>query len=112
MVPATGDGLVATGCYSEPVPHAPAAHGEGVQIRDANRPTGAATVLATAGELVNPAFLIRHPSLPVLYVGSESWTAAGAVSSLIFSPDFTTILASVTLPSGGDQPCYLTVVSS
>ncbi len=112
MADLSGRALLGVGSYSDPVPHGPQAHGRGLEILDLDQDSGDAIVLFTSADLVNPGFFIRHPSLPVVYVGSESWTAAGTVTSLRFSPDFRTLLATETLPSGGDLPCYLSVVGS
>jgi 6-phosphogluconolactonase len=104
--------VVCVGCYSQPVPHALEAHGDGLQILDIELSTGLATPLLEYGSLANPAFVCAHPSLPVVYVLSEVWTGPGTVCSLRLTPDRRTLLGRADLPSYGDMPAYASVVDS
>jgi 6-phosphogluconolactonase len=43
------------------------ARGDGITVWQVNDTTGDLTLVQTVGDLVNPSFLLRHPTLPVLY---------------------------------------------
>lgn len=43
------------------------ARGDGITVWQMNETTGDLTLVQTVGDLVNPSFLLRHPTLPVLY---------------------------------------------
>lgn len=43
------------------------ARGDGITVWSVNDATGDLTQVQTVGDLVNPSFLLRHPTLPVLY---------------------------------------------
>lgn len=102
---------LAVGCYSEPVPHAPSAHGKGVELLEVDLAGGAARSTVDYDVVPNPAFLAPHPTLPVLYVLSEVWTGApGTVSALRFTDDWAELLSRTELPSGGLVPSYVSVV--
>jgi 6-phosphogluconolactonase len=101
---------LAVGSYSEPVPHAPSAHGKGVQVIGLDLAGGTATTLLEYGALPNPAFVQPHPTLPVLYVISEVWTGApGTVSAMRFSDDWAELVSRTELPTGGFVPSYVSV---
>ena len=56
--------------------------------------------------LESPSWLVRHPSLPVLYAANE--TASGAVTALSFSASGAlSVLGSAE--TGGAHPCHLAV---
>ena len=83
--------------------------GKGIYRAPWNAATGSLGAAELAVQTARPAFLARHPSLPVIYaVNSESGPAAGVSS---FSLD--TANAGLTLinevGSGGDGPCFVSV---
>lgn len=43
------------------------ARGDGITVWSVDDATGVLTLVQTVGDLVNPSFLLRHPTLPVLY---------------------------------------------
>lgn len=43
------------------------ARGDGITVWQVDDTTGDLTLVQTVGDLVNPSFLLRHPTLPVLY---------------------------------------------
>jgi len=101
---------VAVGCYSEPVGHAPTAHGRGVAIVDLDLVSREATTTFEYAAIANPAFLQPHPTLPVLYVLSEVWTGEpGSVTALRFGPGWTEPVTRTDLPSGGQVAAYVSV---
>jgi 6-phosphogluconolactonase len=104
--------LVCTGSYSEPVPHAPTAHGKGLQFLEVDTATGDAVTVLEYDAVVNPAFVAVHPSMPVLYLMSESWTAPGSVAAVRFSADFRSVESMTQLATGGDVPSYTAVIGS
>src|SRR4051794_37111061 len=111
MAPTAGSRiLLCTGSYSEPVPHAPTAHGKGVQILELDPESGDAVTVLEFGDVVNPAFVAVHPSLPVLYLMSERWAAPGFVAAVRLSPDFRSVVSMTQLATGGDTPSYAAVV--
>jgi 6-phosphogluconolactonase len=65
-------------------------------------------------EAVNPSFLARHPTKPVLYAVSETSSGpgkSGSVMAFAVAPDGT--LEKINeQPSGGSDPCYVSVTTS
>ena len=43
------------------------ARGDGITVWSVDATSGDLTLVQTVGDLVNPSFLLRHPTLPVLY---------------------------------------------
>lgn len=103
-------GLLCVGSYSEPVSHSRTAHGRELQILHVDLSTGGQQVRFQSQGLVNPAFVAVHPTLPVVYAVSESWTAPGLVTSLRFTDDFARLAERRELPTGGQVPSYVSVV--
>jgi 6-phosphogluconolactonase len=91
--------LVFVGCYTGDA-------GKGTGITTLSRsPSGELTEIATLA-LESPSWLVRHPSLPVLYAANE--TASGAVTALSFSASGAlSVLGSAE--TGGAHPCHLAV---
>ena len=101
---------VAVGCYSQPIGHAPDAHGKGVLILEIDLASGEATTTVEYAAIANPAFLQPHPTLPVLYVVSELWASApGTVNSLRFTEGWAELVSRTELPTGGHIPSYVCV---
>ena len=101
---------LAVGCYSQPIGHAPDAHGKGVQILELDLGSREARTAFEYGAIANPAFLQPHPTLPVLYVVSELWASApGTVNSLRFTEGWTELVSRSELPTGGHIPSYVSV---
>ncbi|MEV7093877.1 beta-propeller fold lactonase family protein [Amycolatopsis sp. NPDC051045] len=91
--------LVFVGCYTGDA-------GNGTGITTFSRsPSGALEEVGSL-PLESPSWLVRHPSLPVLYAANE--TSAGAVTAL--SWDASGALSVLgTAETGGAHPCHLAV---
>lgn len=91
--------LVFVGCYT-----GDAGNGTGITTF-ARSASGALSEVASL-PLESPSWLVRHPSLPVLYAVNE--TATGAVTALSIAPSGAlSVLGS--LETGGAHPCHLAV---
>ncbi len=101
--------LVAVGSYTEQVGHAPGACGAGLTVLDVDPAAGTANARSCYSQIRNPAYLCAHPTRPVLYVVSEIYDGAGAVSSVEFTPDFSQVVRRTQLPSGGTVPSYVSL---
>ncbi len=91
--------LVFVGCYT-----GDAGNGTGITTFSRSA-TGELTEVATL-PLESPSWLVRHPSLPVLYAVNE--TSSGGVTALSISPSGTLSVLG-TLATGGAHPCHLAV---
>ncbi|WP_439384690.1 lactonase family protein [Amycolatopsis lexingtonensis] len=91
--------LVFVGCYTGEA-------GNGTGITTFSRsPSGSLTEIASL-PLACPSWLVRHPSLPVLYAVNE--TETGAVTALSFDESGALSVLG-TLETGGAHPCHLAV---
>jgi 6-phosphogluconolactonase len=92
--------VVLVGCYTAES----GGHGSGIATfrRDAS---GGLTWISTLA-LTSPSWLVKHPSLPVLYATNE--TEAGGVSSVSLVDGSLSVLDE-EVPSGGAHPCHLAV---
>ncbi|MEV4604077.1 beta-propeller fold lactonase family protein [Amycolatopsis sp. NPDC049253] len=91
--------VVLVGCYTAEM------GGKGGGISTFRRdPAG--LVFDSTLELRSPSWLVKHPTLPVLYATNE--TDSGAVSSVSFVDGALSVLDS-EVPSGGAHPCHLAV---
>ncbi|MDS0133986.1 MULTISPECIES: beta-propeller fold lactonase family protein [unclassified Amycolatopsis] len=91
--------LVFVGCYTGDA-------GNGTGITTLSRsPSGSLREVASL-PLESPSWLVRHPSLPVLYAANE--TADGGVTALAIAPSGELSLLG-TAESGGAHPCHLAV---
>ena len=89
--------LVFVGCYTGEA-------GNGTGITTFSRsPSGSLTEIASL-PLECPSWLVRHPSLPVLYAVNE--TDTGAVTALSFDASGSLSVLG-TLETGGAHPCHL-----
>src|SRR5947209_16215964 len=91
--------LVFVGCYTGDA-------GNGTGITTLSRSASGELKEIASLPLESPSWLVRHPSLPVLYAANEtatggvtalSWNASGALSVL------------GTAETGGAHPCHLAV---
>jgi 6-phosphogluconolactonase len=98
------------GSYTNPVPHSPGAHGDGIQMLELDLSTGITTTSFECRAVPNPAFLTVHPTLPVVYAVSERWDVAGAVHVLRLGPDGRSVQSHNEFPSGGMVPSYASVI--
>ncbi|MGW4482329.1 lactonase family protein [Amycolatopsis sp. NPDC004368] len=91
--------VVLVGCYTAEM----GGKGSGISTfrRDAS-----GLVLESTLELRSPSWLVKHPTLPVLYTTNE--TDDGAVSSVSLVDGALSVLDS-EVPSGGAHPCHLAV---
>ncbi|MGW3961905.1 lactonase family protein [Amycolatopsis sp. NPDC005003] len=91
--------LVFVGCYTGDA-------GNGTGITTLSRsPSGELGEIATL-PLESPSWLVRHPSLPVLYAANE--TTAGGVTALTFDASGSLSVLG-TAETGGAHPCHLAV---
>ncbi|KKK05494.1 lactonase family protein [Micromonospora sp. HK10] len=79
---------------------------EGIVAARRDPVTGALTPLGTAAVTPAPSFLVRHPTLPVLYAVNE--LADGRVSAFRVAADGDLAPLGVR-PTGGAEPCHLAV---
>ncbi|MFE0593684.1 lactonase family protein [Micromonospora echinospora] len=80
--------------------------GDGIVAARRDPETGALTPLGTVAVTASPSFLVRHPSLPVLYAANE--LPEGQVSAWRIGPDGD--LAPLGAgDTGGAEPCHLAV---
>ncbi|MFI6824949.1 lactonase family protein [Micromonospora sp. NPDC050187] len=80
--------------------------GDGIVAARRDPETGALTPLGTVAVTASPSFLVRHPTLPVLYAANE--LPEGQVSAWRIGPDGD--LAPLgTGDTGGAEPCHLAV---
>lgn len=91
--------LVFVGCYT-----GDAGNGTGITTFSRSA-TGALSEVATL-PMESPSWLVRHPSLPVLYAANE--TADGFVTALAISPSGALSVLG-TAETGGAHPCHLAV---
>lgn len=94
-------GFVYIGCYTQ------GCGGDGLGITRARRePSGALTDATVVAPTASPSFLVRHPSLPVLYAVNE--LDEGRLSAFAMTPDGG--LSEVgTWSTGGALPCHLAI---
>ncbi|WP_326567079.1 beta-propeller fold lactonase family protein [Amycolatopsis rhabdoformis] len=91
--------VLLVGCYTAEM------GGKGTGISTFRRdPAG--LVLESTLELRSPSWLVKHPTLPVLYTTNE--TDDGAVSSVSLVDGALAVL-DAEVPSGGAHPCHLAV---
>ncbi len=90
--------LVFVGCYTGEA-------GNGTGITTFSRSPAGLTEVASL-PLESPSWLVRHPSLPVLYAANE--TSSGAVTALSLSPSGALSVSGV-IETGGAHPCHLAV---
>ncbi|MGW4061130.1 lactonase family protein [Amycolatopsis sp. NPDC004747] len=91
--------LVFVGCYTGDA-------GNGTGITTLSRsPSGSLREVASL-PLESPSWLVRHPSLPVLYAANE--TVDGGVTALAISPSGELSVLG-TAETGGAHPCHLAV---
>ena len=102
--PSTGV-LVHTGSYTPDT----GGEGTGLAALRFDPDTGALTVDATLPEVPvsGPSFLVAHPSGRVVYSTNES--ESGTVSAFARQPDGALVPVGSPLPSGGTNPCHLSV---
>ncbi|MEU4568215.1 lactonase family protein [Micromonospora sp. NPDC023956] len=80
--------------------------GDGIVAARRDPRTGALTPLGTVAVTASPSFLVRHPTLPVLYAANE--LPEGQVSAWRIGPDGDLIPLG-TGDTGGAEPCHLAV---
>ncbi|OZV78493.1 3-carboxymuconate cyclase [Micromonospora echinospora] len=80
--------------------------GDGIVAARRDPETGALTPLGTVAVTASPSFLVRHPTLPVLYAVNE--LPEGQVSAWRIGPDGD-LTPLGTGDTGGAEPCHLAV---
>ncbi|MFI6762982.1 lactonase family protein [Micromonospora sp. NPDC050417] len=101
-----GGEILYVGCYTAEA----GGRGEGIVAVRRDPVTGALDPLGTVAPTESPSFLVRHPSLPVLYGVNE--LAEGTVSAWAIDAEGPTQPGLRPLGSwstGGDSPCHLAV---
>jgi 6-phosphogluconolactonase (cycloisomerase 2 family) len=93
--------LVFVGCYTGDA-------GNGTGITTFSRTPSGELREAAALPLESPSWLVRHPSLPVLYAANE--LSDGGVTALAVSPSGTLSVLG-TAETGGAHPCHLAVTA-
>lgn len=93
--------LVFVGCYTGDA-------GNGTGITTFSRSAAGDLTEVASLPLESPSWLVRHPSLPVLYAANE--TATGAVTALTFDASGSLSVLG-TLETGGAHPCHLAVTA-
>ncbi|MCR6486963.1 lactonase family protein [Amycolatopsis sp. OK19-0408] len=91
--------LVFVGCYTGDA-------GNGTGITTFSRSASGSLTEVTSLPLECPSWLVKHPTLPVLYAVNE--TASGAVTALSIAPSGSLSVLG-TLETGGAHPCHLAV---
>ncbi|SCL41563.1 6-phosphogluconolactonase, cycloisomerase 2 family [Micromonospora pallida] len=81
--------------------------GSGIVAARRDPATGALTPLGTVAVTASPSFLVRHPTLPVLYAVNE--LPEGQVSAWRIAPDGD-LTPLGTGDTGGAEPCHLAVM--
>ncbi|BCL13589.1 lactonase family protein [Micromonospora sagamiensis] len=81
-------------------------NGDGIVAARRDPRTGALTPLGTVAVTASPSFLVRHPTLPVLYAANE--LPEGQVSAWRVAPDGD-LTPLGTGDTGGAEPCHLAV---
>ncbi|MFC8850610.1 MULTISPECIES: lactonase family protein [unclassified Micromonospora] len=95
-------GIVHVGGYTA----ASGGRGEGIVAARRDPVTGGLTPLGTVAATPSPSFLVRHPTLPVLYAVNE--LPEGEVSAFRVAPDGDLAPLGVR-GTGGAEPCHLAV---
>ncbi|WP_052443182.1 lactonase family protein [Streptacidiphilus neutrinimicus] len=92
--------LLVTGCYT------PEMNGRGTGLTSFRRdPVDGSLTPLGALALPSPSYVIRHPSLPLLYTVNEAGEE-GSVSAVAIEPDGS-LRELVRVPSQGGWPCHL-----
>ncbi len=91
--------LVFVGCYTGDA-------GNGTGITTFSRSSSGELGEVASLPLESPSWLVRHPSLPVLYAANE--LSAGGVTALAIAPSGTLSVLG-TAETGGADPCHLAV---
>jgi 6-phosphogluconolactonase len=79
--------LFAAGTYTEKVPHAPEAAGEGIHILSFNERSGSIINLSTLGGMKNPSYLCQKEKDNLLIAITESEEGAGEIQTYTLNPD-------------------------
>lgn len=95
-------GIVHIGCYTP----ASGGQGEGVMAARRDPDSGRLELLGVVAVTPSPSFLVRHPSLPVLYATNE--LNEGRVSAWAIGDDGA-LVALGDAPTGGADPCHAAV---
>jgi len=83
--------------------------GEGIYTYRFDRTTGALARVRTLAGLENPSFLAVHPNRRYLYVAVEALGREGAIAALAIDPQTGELAPLGEQPSGGVDPCYVSV---
>ena len=103
--------LLFVGSYSEPVPHAPDAHGAGLSIFEVESATGRVHTRFQDDSIRNPHYLHVDAPRRMVYAVSEIWDGNdGTVTALQFDAGFESVVSRSELSTGGGIPSYVSVV--
>ncbi len=94
------------GSYTQPLPHAPDAHAEGITAFDFDEESGALRPLGLAARATNPSYLAAHPSGRTVYAVHE--VPGGQVSAYLAQPGGALTLLG-TASTFGSHPAHVSV---
>ncbi len=109
--PSSSGVLVFFGSYTQPLGHAPHAHGAGVTVLEVDVDSGVAQTLAEYGEIANPGYLCVDADRHIVYVVSELGTE-GTLSALRFDEGFRTLIDRSVVDTGGTVASYVSLVGT
>jgi 6-phosphogluconolactonase len=103
--------LLFVGSYNASVPHAPKAHGAGIQVFEMDFQARQAHLLLVCPDVENPSYLYFNQATRVLYAISELWGGAeGRITALSLDPSFSGAQYKTELSTAGTIPCYISLV--
>jgi 6-phosphogluconolactonase len=109
--PSSSGVLVFVGSYTQPLGHAPHAHGAGVTVLEVDVDSGVAQTLSEYGEIANPGYLCVDVDRHIVYVVSELGTE-GTLSALRYDEGFRTLIDRSVVDTGGTVASYVSLVGT
>ena len=104
--------ILYVGTYTEKEAHVDG-KADGIYVYKFNPSTGKLTYLSTSARVVNPSYLVVHPSKKYLYAVNETGGVAtdtsGAVSAFRIDPQTSALSLINQVSSTGDWPCHISV---
>ena len=103
--------LLFVGSYNTPVPHAPQAHGRGIEILELDFDAKEAGSRLVDKEVEQPSYIYFDARRHTLYAVSELWGGGeGTVSALSLDEACSKVTKRTTLGTGGTVPCYASLL--
>ena len=107
--------ILYVGTYTEKEAHVDG-KAEGVYVYTMNPETGDLTKLSTSEKVINPSYVVIHPSKQYLYAvnetGGEGPDASGAVSAFKIDAETSALTLINQVSSEGDWPCHISIDNS